>query len=48
MIKFIPKTKTINQDRLYFVDNNKFIKKDSVLSRGENEGKNFIFIKKCR
>lgn len=37
MKPFTPKTKTVNKDRLYFVDNNIFIKVDTLVERGLNE-----------
>lgn len=37
MKQFFPKTQTINKDRLYYINDNIFIKKDSIISRGKNE-----------
>ena len=39
MIKFTPKTQTINQDRCYFIDGDHFIKEDTNIKRGRNEAK---------
>jgi len=39
MKTFIPKTNTVNKDRMYFVDNDVFIKIDTNVDRGKNESK---------
>lgn len=39
MKTFIPKTNTVNKDRMYFVDNDVFIKVDTNVDRGKNESK---------
>lgn len=36
-IKYIPKTQTVNADRLYYIENNNFIKIDFNIQRGLNE-----------
>jgi len=35
--KFVPKTQTVNADRLYFINEDKFIKQDFNIERGKNE-----------
>jgi len=37
MKTFIPKTNTVNKDRMYFIDGNTFIKMDTIVERGRNE-----------
>jgi len=39
MKTFIPKTNTVNKDRMYLVDNDVFIKIDTNVDRGKNESK---------
>jgi len=37
MIEFVPRTKTVNKDRRYFIDGDVFVKHDFVINRGVNE-----------
>jgi len=37
MKTFIPKTNTINKDRMYFTDDKTFVKIDTIVKRGKNE-----------
>lgn len=39
MKTFLPKTQTVNKDRFYFVEDNTFIKIDTIIERGRNESK---------
>lgn len=44
--RYIPKTQTVNQDRLYYVTENFFIKEDTVVERGLHEAKILKFLTK--
>lgn len=44
--RYIPKTQTVNQDRLYYTVDNFFIKEDTVIERGLHEAKILKFLTK--